>query len=166
LKFGDPLDPETDISVMIDTENADRVENWIKESVEDGAKILLGGKKQGAYFEPTVLTNTKKEMKVCSLEIFGPVVAVERFSGFQEAIDLVNDSNYGLQAGVFTNLVSEMNSAFNQLEVGGVIINDVPTFRVDHMPYGGVKESGMGREGVKYAIREMLEPRLLVKNIN
>jgi len=166
LKFGDPLDPETDISVMIDTENADRVENWIKESVEDGAKILLGGKKQGAYFEPTVLTNTKKEMKVCSLEIFGPVVVVERFSGFQEAIDLVNDSNYGLQAGVFTNLVSEMNSAFNQLEVGGVIINDVPTFRVDHMPYGGVKESGMGREGVKYAIREMLEPRLLVKNIN
>ncbi len=166
LKFGDPLDPETDISVMIDTENADRVENWIKESVEDGAKILLGGKKQGAYFEPTVLTNTKKEMKVCSLEIFGPVVAVERFSGFQEAIDLVNGSNYGLQAGVFTNLVSEMNSAFNQLEVGGVIINDVPTFRVDHMPYGGVKESGMGREGVKYAIREMLEHRLLVKNIN
>ena len=164
LKFGNPLDPETDISVMIDTENADRVENWIKESVEDGAKILLGGKKQGAYFEPTVLTNTKKEMKVCSLEIFGPVVAVERFSAFQEAIDLVNDSNYGLQAGVFTNLVSEMNSAFNQLEVGGVIINDVPTFRVDHMPYGGVKESGMGREGVKYAIREMLEPRLLVKN--
>jgi len=164
LKFGDPLYPETDISVMIDTENADRVENWIKESVEDGAKILLGGKKQGAYFEPTVLTNTKKEMKVCSLEIFGPVVAVERFSAFQEAIDLVNDSNYGLQAGVFTNLVSEMNSAFNQLEVGGVIINDVPTFRVDHMPYGGVKESGMGREGVKYAIREMLEPRLLVKN--
>lgn len=166
LKFGDPLDPETDISVMIDTENADRVENWIKESVEDGAKILLGGKKQGAYFEPTVLTNTKKEMKVCSLEIFGPVVVVERFSGFQEAIDLVNHSNYGLQAGVFTNLVSEMNAAFNQLEVGGVIINDVPTFRVDHMPYGGVKESGMGREGVKYAIREMLEPRLLVKNIN
>lgn len=165
LKFGDPLDPETDISVMIDTENADRVENWIKESVEDGAKILLGGKKQGAYFEPTVLTNTKKEMKVCSFEIFGPVVVVERFSGFQEAIDLVNDTNYGLQAGVFTNLVSEMNSAFNQLEVGGVIINDVPTFRVDHMPYGGVKESGMGREGVKYAIREMLEPRLLVKNI-
>jgi len=100
------------------------------------------------------------------LEIFGPVVVVERFSGFQEAIDLVNDSIYGLQAGVFTNLVSEMNSAFNQLEVGGVIINDVPTFRVDHMPYGGVKESGMGREGVKYAIREMLEPRLLVKNIN
>jgi len=164
LKFGDPLDPETDISVMIDTENADRVENWIRESVEKGAKILLGGKKKGAYFEPTILTNTKKEMKVCSLEIFGPVVAVERFSGFQEAIDLVNDSNYGLQAGVFTNLVSEMNSAFNQLEVGGVIINDVPTFRVDHMPYGGVKESGMGREGVKYAIREMLEPRLLVKN--
>jgi acyl-CoA reductase-like NAD-dependent aldehyde dehydrogenase len=166
LKFGDPLDPSTDISVMIDKENADRVENWVTESIEEGANVLSGGKKQGTFFEPTVLTNTKKEMKVCSLEIFGPVVTLEKFSGFQEAIDLVNDSKYGLQAGVFTNLVSEMNMAFNNLQVGGVIINDIPTFRVDHMPYGGIKESGLGREGVKYAIQEMLEPRLLVKNIN
>jgi acyl-CoA reductase-like NAD-dependent aldehyde dehydrogenase len=166
LKFGDPLDPSTDISVMIDKENADRVENWVTESIEEGANVLSGGKKQGTFFEPTVLTNTNKEMSVCSLEIFGPVVTLEKFSGFQEAIDLVNDSKYGLQAGVFTNLVSEMNMAFNNLQVGGVIINDIPTFRVDHMPYGGIKESGLGREGVKYAIQEMLEPRLLVKNIN
>ncbi len=165
LRFGDPLDPETEISVMIDGENAQRVQEWVDESVEQGARILLGGKKKDAYFEPTVLTKTATEMKVCSLEIFGPVVTLERFGDFHMAVDFINDSRYGLQAGVFTNRLDEMNFAFNHIKVGGVIINDVPTFRVDHMPYGGVKDSGYGREGVKYSIHEMMEPRLLVKNI-
>ncbi len=104
-------------------------------------------------------------MKVCSFEIFGPVITLEKFKSFNEAIYAVNNSKYGLQAGVFTNALNEMDMAFNDIETGGVIINDVPTFRVDHMPYGGVKNSGLGREGVKYAIFEMMEPRLLVKEI-
>jgi len=164
LKFGAPDEDGTDISVMIDEDNAKRVEEWVGEAVEEGAKILLGGKRKGSYYEPTIITNTKKQMKVCALEIFGPVVTVEKYKDFSEAIYHVNDSEYGLQAGVFTNTINEMNEAFNELEVGGVIINDVPTFRVDHMPYGGVKNSGFGREGVKYSIFEMLEPRILVKN--
>lgn len=164
LKFGAPDDANTDVSVMIDEENAIRVEDWVKEAVKDGAKLLYGGNRKETYFEPTILTNTKREMKVCALEIFGPVVTIEKYKNFTNAVDSVNDSEYGLQAGVFTNRIDEMNQAHNELEVGGVIVNDVPTFRVDHMPYGGVKNSGFGREGVKYSIHEMLEPRLLVKN--
>lgn len=164
LKQGAPELPETEISAMIDQENAERVENWVNEAVENGAKILCGGKRQATFFEPTILTDTKPDMKVCALEIFGPVVSVEKFDVFEEAIRFINDSEYGLQAGIFTNHINEMNFAFNNLEVGGVIINDVPTFRVDHMPYGGVKNSGLGREGVKYAIQEMMEARLLVTN--
>ena len=164
LKVGKPDDPETDISAMIDEKNAKRVEDWVNEAVAEGAKILHGGKRNGCYYEPTVLTKTRKEMKVCAMEIFGPVVTLEKYSDFVEAIDYINHSEYGLQAGVFTDSLSEMNYAYQHLEVGGVIINDVPTFRVDHMPYGGVKNSGFGREGVKYAIHEMLEPKLLVKN--
>ncbi|MEA3317256.1 MAG: aldehyde dehydrogenase family protein [Bacteroidota bacterium] len=166
LKFGAPENPDTDISVMIDENNALRVEAWVDESVENGAKILYGGKRKGNYYEPTIITDTKKEMKVCSLEIFGPVVTVEKFSNFNEAINLINDSEYGLQAGIFTDSIMEMNNAFNDLEVGGVVINDIPTFRVDHMPYGGVKNSGFGREGVKYSIHEMMEARLMVTNNN
>ncbi len=154
---------DTDVSVMIDEDNAIRVESWVKEAVEDGAEILAGGNRKGAYFEPTVLTNTRFEMKVCSLEIFGPVVILEKYKDFKEAVKEINKGSFGLQAGVFTNRIDEMDHAFNNLEVGGVIINDTPTFRVDHMPYGGVKESGLGREGVKYAMQDMLEPRILVK---
>ncbi len=164
LRTGDPLDLETDVSVMIDNENADRVEDWVNEAIKDGATVLSGGRKKGCYFEPTVLTNTRVDMKVCSLEIFGPVVTLEKYSSFMIALEQINDSKYGLQAGIFTNELSEMNLAFEYLDVGGVIINDVPTFRVDHMPYGGVKDSGLGREGVKYAILEMMEPKLLVKS--
>lgn len=164
LTFGAPDDSSADISVMIDKDNAKRVEDWVNEAVADGAKVLHGGKRKDTYYEPTILTNTKKQMKVCALEIFGPVVTIEKYANFSNAISEVNDSEYGLQVGVFTNAIDEMNEAFNELEVGGVIINDVPTFRVDHMPYGGVKNSGFGREGVKYSIFEMLEPRLLVKN--
>lgn len=164
LTFGAPDNETTDISVMIDEDNARRVEDWVKEAVNDGAEILYGGKRNGSFFEPTIITNTNQEMKVCALEIFGPVVTIEKFSDFSQAVDMINDSEYGLQAGVFTNSIIEMNRSFNELEVGGVIINDVPTFRVDHMPYGGIKNSGFGREGVKYTIQEMMEPRLLVKN--
>ncbi len=163
LKEGNPNDMDTDISSMIDENNAIRVENWVNEAVSSGAKILFGGNRKGTFYEPTIMTDTKKEMKVCSLEIFGPVVSIERYKTFEEAIALLNDSDYGLQAGVFTDNIKEINYAFENLEVGGVVNNDVPTFRVDHMPYGGIKNSGFGREGVKYAIMEMMEPKLLVK---
>jgi len=163
LKAGHPLDTKTDISSMIDEGNAIRVEEWVQEAVNQGAELLIGGKRDGSYYEPTVLTNTNEKMKVSSLEVFGPVVTLEPYSDFEDAVKQVNNSNYGLQAGVFTNNIKEMNLAFNELDVGGVILNDVPTFRVDNMPYGGVKDSGMGREGVKYAIRDMMEAKVLVK---
>jgi glyceraldehyde-3-phosphate dehydrogenase (NADP+) len=162
LKSGDPLNPGTQISVMIDEPNAIRVEDWIREAVSNGAKILCGGKRKGAFFEPTVLTNTEKSMKVNRCEVFGPVVTIEPYTALQDAVHMVNDTNFGLQAGVFTRNMSEINYAFDNLEVGGVIINDVPTFRVDHMPYGGIKDSGLGREGIKYAIMDMMEPKILV----
>ena len=166
LKFGDVQDPETDISVMIDEDNAKRVEEWVEEAKAEGAEVLFGGKRKGGYYEPTIITNTKSSMKVCALEIFGPVVTVEKYRDFSEAVEQINNSRYGLQAGVFTNSINEMNHSFNEIEAGGIIINDVPTFRVDHMPYGGVKDSGFGREGLKYSIHEMMEPRLMVKNTN
>ena len=147
---------------MIEEDAAKRVESWVNEAVEQGAKVLYGGKRQFNYFQPTVLTNTNSNMKVWALEIFGPVVLFEQFETFEQAVDMINDSEYGLQAGVFTDSYKEMSYAFNNIVVGGVIINDVPTFRVDHMPYGGVKNSGFGREGLKYSIREQMEPRLLV----
>lgn len=166
LKSGNPENQNTQISVMIDESNAKRVEDWVKEAINDGAKVLCGGKRKDAMYDPTVLTNTNSTMKVCALEVFGPVVTIEPYELFDEAIEYINNSRYGLQAGVFTNKISEMNIAFEQLEVGGVIINDTPTFRVDHMPYGGVKDSGLGREGVKYAIKDMLEEKILVKPKN
>jgi acyl-CoA reductase-like NAD-dependent aldehyde dehydrogenase len=164
LNYGNPLDINTDISSMIDEENAIRVEQWINEAIRDGAKLISGGTRKGAYIEPTVITNTKRDMKVCSLEIFGPVVVIEPYLEYQKAIDELNHSEFGLQAGVFTNKIDEQNFAFNEIKVGGVIINDVPTFRVDHMPYGGIKSSGFGREGVKYAMLDMLEPKLMVRD--
>ena len=165
LKQGNPIDPATDMAVMIDEANAIRVENWVNEAVKGGAKILIGGKRENSFVQPTVITGTREFMQVCSAEVFGPVVVIEPVDSFAEAISRVNSGRFGLQAGIFTDSISEMNMAFNLLKVGGVIINDVPTFRVDHMPYGGIKDSGSGREGVKYAIMDMMEPRLLVKNI-
>ncbi|NVN94495.1 MAG: aldehyde dehydrogenase family protein [Bacteroidetes bacterium] len=163
LKQGNPLDMQTDISAMIDENNAIRVEEWVSEAVNSGAKIICGGNRNGAFYPPTVLTDTHKDMKVCALEVFGPVVTLEPYHNFNDAVEFVNDSRFGLQAGVFTNEISEMNQAFSLLEVGGVIINDVPTFRVDHAPYGGIKDSGLGREGVKYAIQDMMEAKILIK---
>ncbi|HEU4719273.1 MAG TPA: aldehyde dehydrogenase family protein [Bacteroidia bacterium] len=163
LKTGDPEELTTDISVMIDEENAKRVEQWVNEAVKEGAEILCGGNREGSFYRPTVLTETKSRMKVCAEEIFGPVVTVEPFDSFDEAIAMINHTEFGLQAGVFTNDISEMDRAFSEIHCGGIILNDVPTFRVDHMPYGGVKDSGLGREGVKYAIMDMMEARILVK---
>jgi glyceraldehyde-3-phosphate dehydrogenase (NADP+) len=164
LKSGAPLDSNTDISAMIDIKNAERVESWINEAKNSGAEILLGGNRDNTYVEPTIITNTTQEMKVNNLEVFGPVVCIEKYSDFDIAIDQVNQSEYGLQAGIFSDSLDEINRAFNNIEVGGLIVNDVPTFRVDHMPYGGVKSSGLGREGIKYTMKEMLEPKLMVRN--
>ena len=164
LKTGDPVLPETEFSNMIDEGNAIRVEKWVNDAVESGAKVLYGGMREGSWYAPTLLTNTDPSMKVCSEEVFGPVVTLEPYETYDQALELMNNTRFGLQAGVFTNNMMEMNQAFSGLEVGGVIINDVPTFRVDHMPYGGIKDSGLGREGVKYAILDMMEPRILVKS--
>lgn len=163
LKWGDPLDVETDISSLIDTANTQRMAEWTREAIDAGAKLISGGFEKDGIFAPTILTNVRKEMRVCSEEVFGPIVTVEAFDEFEEAIEMLNDTRFGLQAGVYTDSISEMNLAFEKIECGGIIINDVPTFRVDHMPYGGIKDSGFGREGVKYAILDMMEPRILVK---
>lgn len=163
LRTGNPEDPETEISVMIDEENARRVECWVNEAVAAGARLLCGGKREGAFYPPTVLTGTDTSMKVNCGEIFGPVVVLEAYDTFEEAVCMLNDSKFGLQAGVFTNDLRESEMAFDTIDAGGIILNDVPTFRVDHMPYGGVKDSGQGREGVKYAMLEMMEMKILVK---
>lgn len=164
LKAGDPLDPSVTFGPMIDTGNAERIQSWIQEAVEGGARLVTGGKGQGAFFEPTVLTGVAADKKVVCEEVFGPVLVVEPYSDFYQAIDTINHSTFGLQAGVFTNQLDKAMRAFNRLEVGGVVLNDIPTFRVDSMPYGGVKDSGFGREGIKYSIEEMTEMKLLVMN--
>lgn len=163
LRSGDPLNPATDISVMIDEENAKRVEQWTLEALAAGARVVCGGNRKGSYFEPTVITGARPGMKIRDEEVFGPVVLVDSYENFEEALHEINNSRYGLQAGLFTYDLREINLAFQKLEVGGLIINDSPTFRIDHMPYGGVKDSGLGREGIKYAMLDMLEPKILVK---
>lgn len=165
LKVGDPLDEKTDVGPMISLEDAKRVEGWVNEAVEQGAKLLTGGKREAAVYHPTVLTGTRPNMRVNCFEVFAPVVTVEPYDSFEEALDAVNNSDFGLQAGVFSRDVNALFRAFEKLEVGGVIANDVPSFRADHMPYGGVKDSGLGREGVKYAIEEMTERKTLALNL-
>jgi glyceraldehyde-3-phosphate dehydrogenase (NADP+) len=149
---------------MIDEQAARKVESWIREATDGGARVLCGGGRTGAVMEPTVLADVTPEMKVSCQEAFAPVLTVDRFSEFRDAVERVNTSAYGLQAGIFTNSASDMFYAYRELEVGGVIINDASSFRVDHMPYGGVKESGIGREGIRYAIEEMTEMKLLSLN--
>ena len=162
LRLGDPLEPETDLGPMVDEKAARRTQAWVDEAVAMGGRILLGGKADGTYFAPTILADTPLSAKVCSQEAFAPLVVLFRFSDFADAVRQVNDSLYGLQAGVFTNDLANAFAAFDGLEVGGVILNDVPTYRIDHMPYGGVKDSGLGREGLRYAIEDMTEIRILV----
>lgn len=166
LKVGDPLDEATDVGPMINEDAARRAASWIEEAVAGGARLLCGGGREGPMLEPAVLTHTKPEMKVNCEEVFAPVVVIQPYDEFDEAIRRVNDSPYGLQAGVFTRDAQLLFRAFEQIEVGGVIANDMSSFRIDHMPYGGVKDSGLGREGLRYAIEEMTEPRLLVLNLH
>lgn len=163
LKYGNPVNMETDISDMIDEENAIRVEAWIQEALKQGAQLICGGKRKGTYVEPTILTNCNNTMKVYSEEVFGPVVCINFYDTIEEAIKLANDTRFGLQCGVFTDSEKELDLCFREIEVGGVIHNHVPTLRYDQMPYGGVKDSGLGREGIKYAMLDMLEPKVLVK---
>jgi acyl-CoA reductase-like NAD-dependent aldehyde dehydrogenase len=165
LKLGDPLDPETDVGPMITEQDAKRTESWVNEAVEGGASILAGGKREKNFYHPTVLTNVKPEMKVMALEIFAPVVSLVPFDDFSDAVRMADDSIYGLQAGVFTSNIENAFQAIKGIKVGGVIVNDVPTYRADQMPYGGVKESGIGREGLKFAIEEMTDLRMVVFNL-
>jgi glyceraldehyde-3-phosphate dehydrogenase (NADP+) len=162
LRMGDPLDPETELGPMVDAKAARRTQDWVEEAVGMGGKVLLGGQAEGNFFPPTVLVDTPTEAQVCSNEAFAPLVVAFPFSDFSDAIRGVNDSFYGLQTGVFTNDLAHSWQAFNELVVGGVIVNDVPMYRIDHMPYGGVKDSGLGREGLRWAIEDMTDLRIMV----
>jgi acyl-CoA reductase-like NAD-dependent aldehyde dehydrogenase len=164
LRTGDPMMETTDVGPMIDQASAERASEWIAEATEAGARVAVGGARDGAILEPTVILDTTGAMRVNCEEIFAPVTTVRPYLDFDQAISEVNDSPYGIQAGLFTHDMRRILRAFERIEVGGVIVNDVPTFRVDHAPYGGVKASGQGREGVRYAIEEMTELRLLVLN--
>jgi acyl-CoA reductase-like NAD-dependent aldehyde dehydrogenase len=165
LAVGDPLDAATDLGPMIEESEAERIDEWVHEAVLQGARVLTGGKRLGgSLYSPTVLTDVPRDARVCAQEVFAPLVVLERFTSFDAALCEVNRSNYGLQAGVFTADLEHSLTAFDTIEAGGVLVNDVPSWRIDHMPYGGVKDSGLGREGPKYTIEEMTEPRLLVIN--
>ena len=162
LKLGDPLDPQTDVGPMVDGNAAARTQRWVDEALAAGGKALLGGNANGTFFPPTILTDVPPTAAVCSNEAFAPLVVAFPFTEIDEAIRGVNDSMFGLQTGIFTNDLGAAWSAFNGLEVGGVIVNDIPGYRSDHMPYGGVKDSGLGREGLRWAIEDMTELRIMV----
>ncbi len=162
LVAGDPKNEDTFIGPMIAESEAERLEQWIAEAAAAGGTILCGGQRNGAILEATLLENVPGELKICAQEAFGPVAVLSSFSEFDEALRQVNDSVFGLQAGIFTRDLYKMQRAWDQLDVGGVIIGDVPSWRVDNMPYGGVKDSGLGREGIRFAIEDMTEIRLLV----
>jgi acyl-CoA reductase-like NAD-dependent aldehyde dehydrogenase len=162
LVAGDPKDREVFIGPMIDVKEAQRLDNWIEEAVAEGAKLLCGGKRDGAMLEATLLEDVDPSTRLNAEEAFGPVAFLIRFTDFSEALDVVNDSRFGLQAGIFTRDLFKALDAWDRLEVGGVVINDVPSYRVDNMPYGGVKDSGLGREGVRFAMEDMTEIRNLV----
>jgi len=165
IKVGDPMKEDTDMGPVISEESAKRIEEWLKEAKEMGAQIVVGGKREKTLFEPTVVINVPTEAKLFSKEVFGPVVVVNSFNKLSEAIEIANNSEYGLQAGIFTNNIEEAFYAIKKLEVGGVMINDAPSYRADFMPYGGVKGSGIGREGVKYALEEMTEIKTVCFNL-
>jgi acyl-CoA reductase-like NAD-dependent aldehyde dehydrogenase len=162
LKVGDPLDPAVDVGPVIDSGSLERIVAWVEEAVAQGAEVLTGGKADGPFYLPTVLARTTPEMKVRCEEIFGPVTTITPYRTFEEAVHEVNNSKYGLQAGVFTKNVDLAFLAHRMIDVGGVIVNDVSAFRADQMPYGGSKDSGFGREGLRYAMDEMTDPRIMV----
>jgi acyl-CoA reductase-like NAD-dependent aldehyde dehydrogenase len=164
LKVGDQLEEASDMGPMVSVADAERIEAWVEEAEAKGAETRTGAKREGSIYLPTVMTAVARDAKVWQEEAFGPVVCINPYDTFEEALEAINDSRYGLQAGVFTNSVSEAFRAIEVLDVGGIIINDFPTYRVDQMPYGGVKDSGIGREGLKYAIHEMTEEKLVCFN--
>ncbi len=151
---------------MLSDHAAASAKSWVDEALTAGARLLCGGTREGALFQPTVITGTRPDMKVACEEIFAPVVVLERYHDLEEALAASNATDYGLQAGIFSSDLDVVHRAYRELEVGGVIVNDVNIWRVDSMPYGGVKSSGYGREGLRYAIREQTEPKLLVLNFN
>jgi acyl-CoA reductase-like NAD-dependent aldehyde dehydrogenase len=162
LKVGDPLDPSTDVGPLIDAAALDKVSSWVEEAVAQGAEVLTGGERNDPFYAPTVLADVTDDMKVCREEIFGPVTTLSRYETFEEAVAGVNATAYGLQAGVFTADLERAFAAHRDIVAGGVIVNDVSAFRADQMPYGGSKDSGYGREGLRYAMQEMTEPRIMV----
>jgi acyl-CoA reductase-like NAD-dependent aldehyde dehydrogenase len=162
LVVGPPLDEATDVSALISEGETRRVASWIDEAVAAGAQVALGGEVGDGVLRPTVLTGVTPEMKVCSSEVFGPVVGVAAYDTLDEALDLANDTRYGLQAGIFTARIDSAVAAARRLDFGGVVVNEVPTWRADQQPYGGVRDSGNTREGPRYTVREMTEPRLVV----
>jgi acyl-CoA reductase-like NAD-dependent aldehyde dehydrogenase len=162
IRVGDPLDEETTMGPMLTEDAAARAESWLEEAVADGASVLAGATREGTLFQPTVITGTRPEMRVVCEEVFAPIVVLERYEDLDEALEAANSTEYGLQAGIFSNDLEVVFRAYRELDVGGVIVNDVNIWRVDSMPYGGVKASGYGREGLRYAIREQTEPKLLV----
>ncbi|MBZ0137627.1 MAG: aldehyde dehydrogenase family protein [Planctomycetes bacterium] len=161
LGVGDPTHEEVICGPMISEQASERVESWVNEARTQGANVICGGERDGQFYRPTWLTDVPEDAKVCCREVFGPVAVFARYHDFEAALHAVNAGAYGLQCGVFTGSLFKATQAFELLEVGAVIVNDIPTFRVDHMPYGGIKASGLGREGPKYVIEEMTEPRLL-----
>ena len=162
LKVGDPMDPATDVGPLIDQGALDKVASMVDEAEADGAELLTGGERNDPFYAPTVLANVRRDMEVCREEIFGPVTTVSRYETFEQAIDEVNGTAFGLQAGVFTRDIERAMLAHRDIQVGGMIVNDVSAYRADQMPYGGSKESGYGREGLRYAMEEMTEARILV----
>ena len=165
LKAGDPKDPDTIVGPVINGEALERILSWLDEARAQGAEVLAGGGHLGRVIEPTVLANVSRESRAFCAEIFGPVVTLHKFSTIEEAVAGINDSQFGLQAGIFSNDYRNILYAYNHLDVGAVIVNDTPTFRVDNMPYGGMKDSGFGREGVRYAIEAMTEPKMLAMGV-
>jgi len=162
LKVGDPADEDTDVGPLIDAAALDRVDDWVRQAIDGGARALTGAKRDDPCYLPTVLTDVRPDMKVSCNEVFGPVVTLQSYAGFDEALRIANETNYGLQAGIFTNDIERVFRAHREIRVGGVIHNDVSAFRADQMPYGGVKDSGYGREGLRYAMDDMSETRILV----
>jgi acyl-CoA reductase-like NAD-dependent aldehyde dehydrogenase len=161
LVVGSPLDEKTNITAIISNKSLERLRSWLDEAVQQGAKIECGGQVDGSVFLPTVLTHAKRDTRVVCQEVFGPIIVIDPFSTLDEAIKEVNDSRYGLNAGIYTPRIDHAFYAAQEIETGGVVINDIPTFRVDHMPYGGLKDSGTGREGVRYAVEEMTEQKFI-----
>ncbi len=166
MVVGDPLDERVDVGPMIDSKEVDRIEDWVKEAQTSGAKVLTGGRRNGTVYYPTVLTDVDDEMKVVSEEVFGPVASVIASYDFESALKQANDTKFGLQVGVFTNDINRVFKAVKRLNFGGVIINDTPNFRADHMPYGGNRQSGLGREGVKFAMEDMTNIQLVAIRLN